>query len=120
MVVQLIGAVHCLLRWSGRALAAWGAAWLPPTLPATDDGDPRICRSCRRPFACPVEWEEEGDSHWWIALRCGECGHRDEIILDNAATARLEVSLAEDQRMIEDVLLLHGLVAPDDFAPEVR
>ena len=138
MLVQLITAVRCLRRWSVSALATWGAAWSPQGLQGTDDGDPRVCPSCLRPFACPVEWDEDGDTHWWIALRCGECGHRREVTLANTDTARLEESLAEDALLIQraaerfdaermalevDAFIFalgHDLIAPDDFATEIH
>lgn len=138
MLVQLITAVRCLFRWSTSGFAAWGAAMSPSGVRASEDRDPRVCRSCRRPFACPIEWEQDGDAHWWIALRCGACGHCHEVILANAETARFEESLAEDERLIEDAAtrldaermalevddfvfaLRHDLIAPDDFAPEIH
>ena len=32
-----------------------------------------VCKACRQPFACPIEWEADGDDHWLITLRCGAC-----------------------------------------------
>jgi hypothetical protein len=135
MAVQLTAAVRQLLRWCASALAAWGAATVPGGMPASD---PRRCAACRRPFACPVAWEPEGETHWRIELRCGDCGHRHELVLTNADTACLEQSLAADECLIARAAerldaermaveadafvhaLTRDLIVADDFAAETR
>ncbi len=40
-------------------------------------GAPRVpmhvCGSCASQFVHPLDWEESGDAHWEVRLRCPEC-----------------------------------------------
>ncbi len=42
---------------------------------------------------CPLEWEPLDEDNWWIACRCGECGHHREALLSNAQAASWDVEL---------------------------
>jgi hypothetical protein len=61
------------------------------------DADLQHCRMCGSDSVHPVEWEPFGDSHWWILLRCGACGHRGEGLVANAAAQRFDRELDEAQ-----------------------
>jgi hypothetical protein len=37
--------------------------------------DPHLCLFCGSDFVHPVEWQEASETHMWVRLRCGECGH---------------------------------------------
>jgi len=94
----------------------------------------RSCPACRSPFVCPIEWEPSDDRHWWIALRCGECGARWEETVDDARAARYDIELDCDiqpirravamldlARMADEAdafaaALAHDLIEPADFA----
>ena len=54
------------------------------------------CPSCRSGFACPTAWEPSDDAHWHIDLRCGECEHRWETVIEDGRAARYDVEL-DDQ-----------------------
>jgi hypothetical protein len=42
----------------------------PTSQPA---GDLHLCGSCESELVYPVDWEEAGDSHWEVKLRCPNC-----------------------------------------------
>ena len=52
-----------------------------------------ICPVCTRDFVQPVSWEAEGDTAWWMFLRCGECGMSREVTVTNAEADRYERAL---------------------------
>jgi hypothetical protein len=54
---------------------------------------PSYCPDCRRPFMCPMEWETDGETHWLIQLRCGECGCWREVRLSNEEAADFDLAL---------------------------
>jgi hypothetical protein len=94
----------------------------------------RRCPECRSRFACPVSWAEHDEKHWHINLRCGECGHQWDAVVDDVRAARFDVELDVDifaisraleqvdrERMAIDaetlaVALAHDLIEPADFA----
>jgi ribosomal protein S27AE len=52
------------------------------------------CRRCGSDCVNPVAWHEDGASHWWIRLRCGQCGDvRDVEEVSNEQAARFEREL---------------------------
>jgi hypothetical protein len=52
-----------------------------------------VCSCCRSDFVVPVDWDEAGDTHWWIRLRCGECGHVREVTVEDAVAQRFDRAL---------------------------
>jgi hypothetical protein len=89
-----------------------------------------ICKACRRPFACPIEWEADGDDHWLIKLHCGACDTWCDLRATNAQASEFDLelnrqighitrALAEFERERMEALLAafeHDLVEPADFA----
>jgi hypothetical protein len=81
----------------------------------------------------PVLWHESDDTHWWIRVRCGNCGCVREVIASDDEAQRLDRDLRpgmtkiaaaatklERQRMRADLgtltrALERDLIAPDDF-----
>jgi hypothetical protein len=81
----------------------------------------------------PVAWEPADESHWHIDMRCGECGHRWERIVDQQRATRFDAELNGDiallrrtltrldlERMAVDaetfaVALERDLIEPADF-----
>jgi hypothetical protein len=51
------------------------------------------CGRCRSDFVNPTVWEDDGPSHWWIRLRCGECGFVREVFVSNEEAERFEREL---------------------------
>jgi hypothetical protein len=110
---------HLLLR------ALWG--------PAPKQGL-HVCVRCDRDRCCPVDWEAADETHWRIALRCGECGHEREAVVTNAEAAAYDIvldrheaaMLAAAERISRQRLelevetfataLADDLIAADDFA----
>jgi hypothetical protein len=92
-----------------------------------------VCDRCGADFVNPVSWHEADDVHWWIRLRCGQCGRVREVELTDeqaqgydrelargaAAVAAALVRL-EQERMVADfdtltAALERDLIGPDDF-----
>jgi hypothetical protein len=94
----------------------------------------RRCPECTGRLVCPIDWEPEGDGHWSIGLRCGDCAHSWNRVVPNARAARYDLELDRDadvlqralrglerERMAADVetfiaALARDLVEPADFA----
>ena len=64
----------------------------------------RRCPSCGSDFPCPMHWEPAGDEHWWVRLRCGDCGHWYEATITNERARRLDAELDADVRAITRAL----------------
>lgn len=60
----------------------------------------RRCPACRRRFACPIDWHAADETHWHIDLRCGNCGHRWDVEIENSRAARFDTELDCDQAFI--------------------
>jgi hypothetical protein len=92
------------------------------------------CPLCGRDFVNPLAWEPDGDCHWWMLLRCGECDAWQEVTVSDAVAQRFDVELdrradvlaraaarLDRQRMAADVetmiaALRRGLVDAADFS----
>lgn len=73
--------------------------------PRRRKGDPlRRCAECRSRLVCPMNWAEHDDAHWYIALRCGECGHCWDAIVADARAARYDIELDRDRSTITRAL----------------
>jgi ribosomal protein S27AE len=91
------------------------------------------CERCGSDFVNPVAWHEQGETHWWMRLRCGQCGVVREVEVSNEEAERfdreldrLQVKIAaavarlDRERMIADchtltVALERDLIDPCDF-----
>ena len=51
------------------------------------------CPTCDSDFVNPVAWEERGETHWWIRLRCGECAFLREVEVTNSEACRFDSDL---------------------------
>ena len=57
--------------------------WLRGTAPRPERGAELVkCRSCRGEAVIPVDWED-GGHEWRISVRCGNCGERRDVTLDD-------------------------------------
>ena len=92
-----------------------------------------VCVGCHADFVNPVSWHEVSETHWWIRLRCGECGFVREVEVTNEEAQRFEHELdrgvkqiaaafvrLDRQRMIADsdamtAALERDLIDPGDF-----
>jgi hypothetical protein len=111
------------MRKSGFFLRLFGA----------DDSLDR-CPECRRPAVCPMEWETDGEHHWLMQLRCGECGAWREVRVTNEDAKEFDLTLnrqaAQIQRALDQIdrermeaelntfvgALEHDLIDAADFA----
>ena len=93
-----------------------------------------VCVGCHADFVNPVSWHELSETHWWIRLRCGECGFVREVEVTNEEAQRFEHELdrgvkqiaaafvrLDRERMIADsdaitAALERDLIDPDDFS----
>ena len=78
----------------------------PPRAP---DADLTVCRTCASDFVIPTEWAEQGDSKWWIRLRCGECGSGREVVVSDATASRYDQRLQQGVDQIARALHRHEL-----------
>src|SRR5215210_2525645 len=53
-----------------------------------------VCAVCGWHFVVPAAWAPHGAQHFWIRLRCGECGTVREVVIDDAAAQRYDRDLA--------------------------
>ena len=109
-------------------------AWFGGAKPRPDRGSDLVkCPNCRAEAVSPVAWEDEGDA-WRASLRCGNCGHRREVTLDDHGACELDRALdrgayqiartvrrLERRRMLAEaeglsVALERDLIGADDFA----
>jgi hypothetical protein len=109
-------------------------AWLRRLAGATNRSVRLVdCPRCGWDFVNPVAWEERGETHWWIRLRCGECAYVRELEVTNREAQRFDrdlnrgvasitaaVDRLERARMgvIADALtvaLERDLIGPTDF-----
>jgi hypothetical protein len=92
-----------------------------------------VCEGCHADFVNPVSWHELSETHWWIRLRCGECGFVREVEVTNEEAQRFEHELdrgvkqiaaafvrLDRERMIADsdamtAALERDLIDPGDF-----
>ena len=62
------------------------------------------CPVCGSDKACPVDWAEAGEHHWWLLIRCGECESWIQATIGNELAAKLDVELDRHQKEIADAL----------------
>src|SRR4051794_24477842 len=90
----------------------WDARRAPQSMPLIEEPvshQPRrhdnvsleICTSCNSVYVHPVEWSEIGDAHWWMLLRCGECGTEREVTVADQIAQRFGETLDAAEREIE-------------------
>lgn len=51
------------------------------------------CGSCDSPFVQPTEWEEEGERHWKICLRCPNCEERGTVVIPDSVVDQYDLLL---------------------------
>ena len=58
------------------------------------------CPDCDADALCPIEWEMFGDEHWFMWLRCGQCGAWLDALVGNRTAAAIDVELDRQQAAI--------------------
>jgi hypothetical protein len=102
-------------------------------LPGRTYPDLQLCLECGADSVHPVEWEPFGETHWWMALRCGACWNCSEVLVDDDSAQRFDraldsaqhqMVLAADRLRLESmsaqaerlaVALDRDLIGADDF-----
>jgi hypothetical protein len=64
----------------------------------------QVCTHCHADFVHPMEWREADDEHWWLLLRCGECGAERELTVGDDIAKRYGEDLDAAQREIDQVV----------------
>jgi hypothetical protein len=93
---RILGDRTVMHRWLARPLAFLQRVAGPryPILRLID------CERCASRCVNPVSWEERGQTHWWIRLRCGECGFVREVEVTDMEAQRLDRDL---ERGVADI-----------------
>ena len=47
-----------------------------------------------------MDWHEADATHWHIDLRCGDCGHRWDVVIEDWRAARYDTELDSDRAFI--------------------
>jgi hypothetical protein len=94
----------------------------------------RLCPSCRSDCVVPVDHRAADDDHWWMRLRCGECGSGREVTVTNDEAQHYDRALSKGMAVITGVAdkldresmehelatlisaLRHDLIDASDFA----
>ncbi|HET9740751.1 MAG TPA: zinc ribbon domain-containing protein [Solirubrobacteraceae bacterium] len=64
----------------------------------------RRCPECGGRLPCPMSREPAGDEHWWVRLRCGDCGAWYEVTISNERARRFDAEFDADMRAIARAL----------------
>jgi hypothetical protein len=64
-------------------------------------GGLQVCTQCHADYVHPADWREADDTHWWMLLRCGECGARREVTVTDDVATRYGEDLDARQREID-------------------
>jgi hypothetical protein len=93
-----------------------------------------LCVGCHADFVNPVSWHVVSETHWWMRLRCGECGFVREVEVIDEEAKRFEheldrgvqqiaaaIARLDRERMIADsntiaAALERDLIDPGDFS----
>ena len=51
-----------------------------------------------------MNWAEAGEHHWWLLIRCGDCGAWIQATIGNSLAAALDVELDRQQAQIAAAL----------------
>jgi hypothetical protein len=60
------------------------------------------CLACGGDFVHPVCWHEADETHWWVRLRCGECGSWRDGRFTDEVVQRFDRRLDEEAERIAD------------------
>ena len=63
-----------------------------------------MCPACGSDKACPMDWAEAGEHHWWLLIRCPECDAWVQATIGNQLAAVLDVELDRQQAQIAAAL----------------
>jgi len=67
-----------------------------------------MCPVCGSDKACPMDWAEAGEHHWWLLIRCPDCDAWVQATIGNELAAVLDVELDRQQAQIARALSALG------------
>ncbi len=98
--------------------------------PPAASAHPEVCPSCDSRLVYPVAWEAAGDELWRVELRCPNCEHLEEALLELEVAERFDEELETgsetlmndlarlaEANMLEDVERLAAALAADALLP---
>jgi hypothetical protein len=74
---------------------------IPPS-PAAEPAESCSCPACRSDAVALVTLHEHGRDHYWLQLRCGECGAWRVTVLDEQAAERFQRDYETHLSLIEN------------------
>jgi hypothetical protein len=95
----------------------------------------RYCAACNDEAVYPFDWDEHGETMWWVIARCGNCDTYREVILTNEEVEDWDIWLDDTadeimreykklvrENMKDEIkrfskLLELDIIMPDDFGP---
>jgi hypothetical protein len=73
---------------------------IPPST-STEPAESCACPACRSDAVAVVTLHEHGRDHWWLQLRCGECGAWRVTVLDEQGAERFQNDYEAHVTLIE-------------------
>ena len=61
--------------------------------PADEQVDLHLCGTCGSELVYPVDWEEEGSTHWRVVLRCPNCEWTGTGVFEQEVVERFDLEL---------------------------
>jgi hypothetical protein len=80
-----------VVYFDGQPVAAPGATTAP--IEPSRGQDLHVCEGCHSELVYPVSWEEAGDVHWQVTLRCPNCESWDTGVFEQDAVEAFDEEL---------------------------
>ena len=92
-----------------------------PTSAPTHDHDLHVCGTCNAELVYPIDWEEEGATHWRVTLRCPNCLWSGTGVFEQSAVERFDEELDRGtETMVRDLKRLIAANMEDEIDRFVR
>jgi hypothetical protein len=62
--------------------------------------DLHVCGTCDSDLVYPVDWEEEGSSHWRVVLRCPNCEWSGTGVYEQEIVERFDIELDQGTEVL--------------------
>jgi hypothetical protein len=85
--------------------------------PTRTPDDLHVCPYCGCNFVYPLDWSEEGPSHWEVVLRCPECERVESGVFPQATVERFDTEL---DRATDELLSGLRRLTQANMAAEIR
>ena len=82
-----------------------------------EDIDLHVCADCDSPLVYPTEWEEAGETHWEVTLRCPNCEWYDAGVFEQEVVERFDEELDRGtEALVRDLKRLMQANMEDEIA----